>query len=225
MTAGFVHLHVHTQYSLLDGAIRIPDLLDKCREYGMDSVAVTDHGAMYGALDFYVKAKKAGIKPIIGCEFYIAPGHRGERKKGHFHLVLLAMNLTGYKNLMKMAGIAQFEGFYHKPRIDMETLAAHNEGLIALTACLKGQIPWLIGQNDMDGAREKAKEYLRIFGDRLYFELQENGIPEQTPINEGMKKLARSWGSRPWPPTTATTFSKRTPMPTRCSSASRPTAP
>jgi len=194
MSAGFVHLHVHTQYSLLDGAIRIPDLLDKCLEYGMDSVAVTDHGAMYGALDFYVKAKKAGIKPIIGCEFYIAPGHRGERKKGHFHLVLLAMNLTGYKNLMKMAGIAQFEGFYHKPRIDMETLAAHNEGLIALTACLKGQIPWLIGQNDMDGAREKAKEYLRIFGDRLYFELQENGIPEQTPINEGMKKLAAELG-------------------------------
>jgi len=194
MSAGFVHLHVHTQYSLLDGAIRIPDLLDKCREYGMNSVAVTDHGAMYGALDFYVKAKKAGIKPIIGCEFYIAPGHRGERKKGHFHLVLLAMNFTGYKNLMKMAGIAQFEGFYHKPRIDMETLTTHNEGLIALTACLKGQIPWLVGQNDLDGAREKTKEYLQIFGDRLYFELQENGIAEQTPINQGMKKLAAEFG-------------------------------
>lgn len=194
MTAGFVHLHVHTQYSLLDGAIRIPDLLAKCREYGMDSVAVTDHGAMYGALDFYVKARKAGIKPIIGCEFYITPGHRSERKKNHFHLVLLAMDLTGYKNLMKMAGIAQFEGHYHRPRIDMETLAAHNQGLIALTACLKGQIPWLIGQNDMDGAREKAREYLAIFGDRFYFELQENGIPEQTPINQGLKKLATELG-------------------------------
>jgi len=194
MSAGFVHLHVHTQYSLLDGAIRIPDLLDKCREYGMNSVAVTDHGAMYGALDFYVKAKKAGIKPIIGCEFYIAPVRRGERKQGHFDLVLLAMNFTGYKNLMKMAGIAQFEGFYHKPRIDMETLTTHNEGLIALTACLKGQIPWLVGQNDLDGAREKTKEYLQIFGDRLYFELQENGIAEQTPINEGMKKLAAEFG-------------------------------
>jgi DNA polymerase-3 subunit alpha len=190
MSVGFVHLHVHTQYSLLDGAIRIPDLLDKCKEYGMDSVAITDHGAMYGALEFYVKAKKAGIKPIIGCEFYMAPGNRTDQEKGHFHIVLLAMNFAGYKNLMKLAAIAQFEGFYYKPRIDMETLAAHNEGLIALTACLHGQVPWLIGQNDMEGAREKAKEFQNIFGDRLYFELQENGIPEQTPVNNGMKKLA-----------------------------------
>ncbi|MBU4235315.1 MAG: DNA polymerase III subunit alpha [Proteobacteria bacterium] len=190
MSAGFVHLHVHTQYSLLDGAIRIPDLLHKCKEYGMDSVAITDHGAMYGALEFYVKAKKAGIKPIIGCEFYMAPGNRTDQEKGHFHIVLLAMNFAGYKNLMKLAAIAQFEGFYYKPRIDMETLAAHNEGLIALTACLHGQVPWLIGQNDMEGAREKAKEFQNIFGDRLYFELQENGIPEQTPVNNGMKKLA-----------------------------------
>ena len=160
MSAGFVHLHVHTQYSLLDGAIRIPDLLDKCQEYGMDSVAITDHGAMYGALEFYVKAKKAGIKPIIGCEFYMTPGKRTDKEKG-FHLVLLAMDHTGYKNLMKMAGIAQFEGFHYKPRIDMETLVAHNEGLIALTACLHGQIPWLIGQNDMDGARKKARNFSR----------------------------------------------------------------
>jgi DNA polymerase-3 subunit alpha len=194
MSAGFTHLHVHTQYSLLDGAIRIPDLLDKCREYGMDSVAITDHGAMYGALEFYVKAKKAGIKPIIGCEFYMAPGNRADREKGHFHIVLLAMDHAGYKNLMKLSAIAQFEGFYHKPRIDMETLTAHNEGLIALTACLHGQIPWLIGRNDMDGARAKAKEFLHVFGDRLYFELQENGIPEQTPVNKGMKKLAAELG-------------------------------
>ena len=193
MSAGFVHLHVHTQYSLLDGAIRIPDLLEKCQEYGMDSVAITDHGAMYGALDFYVKAKKAGIKPIIGCEFYMTPGKRTDREKG-FHLVLLAMDYIGYKNLMKMAGIAQFEGFHYKPRIDMETLVAHNEGLIALTACLHGQIPWLIGQNDLNGARNKAREFLEIFGDRLYFELQENGIPEQTPINNGMKQLAAELG-------------------------------
>ena len=194
MSAGFVHLHVHTQYSLLDGAIRIPDLLDKCKEYGMDSVALTDHGAMYGALEFYVKAKKAGIKPIIGCEFYMAPGKRTDQEKAHFHLVLLAMDFTGYKNLMKLAAIAQFEGFYYKPRIDMETLVAHNEGLIALTACLHGQIPWLIGNNDMNGARAKAQEFQAVFGDRLYFELQENGIPEQTPVNEGMKKLAAELG-------------------------------
>ncbi len=190
MNTNFIHLHVHTQYSMLDATIRIQDLLDKCKEYGMDSVAITDHGAMYGALEFYVKAKKAGIKPIIGCEFYMAPGKRTDREKGHFHIVLLAMDYTGYKNLTKMAGIAQFEGFYHKPRIDMETLASHNEGIIALTACLHGQIPWLIGHNDLKGARKKAEELLDIFGDRLYFELQENGTPEQTLTNIGMKQLA-----------------------------------
>jgi DNA polymerase-3 subunit alpha len=194
MNTDYIHLHVHTQYSILDGTIRIPDLLDKCKEYGMDSVAITDHGAMYGALDFYVKAKKAGIKPIIGCEFYMAPGKRTNIVKGHFHIVLLAMDYTGYKNLMKMAGIAQFEGFYHKPRIDMETLATHNEGIIALTACLHGQIPWLIGHNDLKGARKKAEELLDIFGDRLYFELQESGTPEQTLTNIGMKQLAAELG-------------------------------
>ena len=191
--AGFVHLHVHSQYSLLDGAIRIPDLLEKCKEYGMDSVAVTDHGAMYGALDFYLQAKKSGIKPIIGCEFYMTPGVLGDKEKG-FHIVLLAMDLTGYKNLMKLCGIAQFAGFYRKPRIDMASLTAHNEGLIALTACLHGQIPWLIANNDMAGARAKALEFQAIFGDRLYFELQENGIPEQTPVNIGMKQLAAELG-------------------------------
>ena len=121
MSAGFVHLHVHTQHSLLDGAIRVSDLLDKCKEYEMDAVAVTDHGAMYGSLEFYVKAKKAGIKPIVGCEFYIAPGNRTEKKSSDagpaFHLILLAMNLQGYKNLMKLSAIAQFEGFYFNIRI------------------------------------------------------------------------------------------------------------
>jgi len=198
MSAGFVHLHVHTQYSLLDGAIRIPDLLDKCHEFKMDAVAITDHGAMFGALDFYLKAKKAGIKPIIGCEFYIAPTHRTERKQvggtNAFHIVLLAMNYTGYKNLMKLASTAQFEGFYYKPRIDMEILAEHNEGLIALTACLHGHIPWLIKQNDMAAAEEKAREYLNIFGDRLYFELQENSIPEQKIVNQGLGSLGKKMG-------------------------------
>ncbi len=195
MSAGFVHLHVHTQYSLLDGAIRIPDLLDKCHEFKMDAVAITDHGAMFGALDFYLKAKKAGIKPIIGCEFYIAPTHRTERKQvggtNAFHIVLLAMNYTGYKNLMKLASTAQFEGFYYKPRIDMEILAEHNHGLIALTACLHGQIPWLIKHNDMAAAEKKAREYLDIFGDRLYFELQENSIPEQKIVNQGLISLGK----------------------------------
>jgi DNA polymerase-3 subunit alpha len=194
MNTDFIHLHVHTQYSMLDSTIHIQDLLDKCKEYGMGSVAITDHGTMYGALDFYVKAKKAGIKPIIGCEFYMAPGKRTDRNTGHFHIVLLSMDYTGYKNLMKMAGIAQFEGFYYKPRIDMETLASHNEGIIALTACLHGQIPWLIGHNDLKGARKKAEELLDIFGDRLYFELQEDETPEQNLINIKMKELAADLG-------------------------------
>ncbi len=196
--AGFCHLHVHTQYSLLDGAIRIPDLLAKCKEFGMNSVAITDHGAMYGALEFYTKAKKADIKPIVGCELYIAPGDRRQKKQVDgqiaFHIVLLAMNYTGYKNLMKLASIAQHEGFYYKPRIDMEVLKEHNEGLIALTACLHGHIPYLIGHNDMDGARAKTREMLDIFGDRLYFELQENGLAEQMKVNEGLIQLGKEFG-------------------------------
>jgi DNA polymerase-3 subunit alpha len=198
MSAGFTHLHVHSQYSLLDGAIRIADLLDKCKEYGMESVAITDHGAMFGALEFYAKAKKAGIKPIVGCELYIAPGDRRVKKvvDGNiaYHIVLLAMNHTGYKNLMKLASIAQFEGFYYKPRIDMEVLKEHNEGVIALTACLHGQVPYLIHKNDMGAARKKAKELYDIFGDRLYFELQENGIPDQQIVNDGLKKLGAEMG-------------------------------
>ncbi len=198
MSARFTHLHLHTQYSLLDGAIRIDDLLDKCKEYGMDSVAITDHGAMYGALEFYVKAKAAGIKPIVGCEIYITPMGRECRKNvpenQRNHLVLLAMNLTGYKNLMKLATIAQLEGYYYKPRIDMEALREHNEGLIALTACIKGEVPWLIYKNNMEGARAKAKEYHQIFGDRLYFELQENGLAEQQRVNDGIKILAEEMG-------------------------------
>ncbi|MBU0944118.1 MAG: DNA polymerase III subunit alpha [Proteobacteria bacterium] len=198
MSAGFTHLHVHTQYSLLDGAIRIPDLLAKCKEYGMDSVAMTDHGAMYGALEFYLKAKAKGIKPIVGCEFYIAPGNRADKDPSAptkaYHIVLLAMNYAGYKNLMKLAGIAQFEGFYSRPRIDMEVLAENNEGIIALTACLHGEIPWLITHSGLSAARKKAQQFLDIFGDRLYFELQENSIPEQKKVNDGLKKLGAEMG-------------------------------
>ena len=194
MTAGFTHLHVHTQYSLLDGAIRIPDLLAKCKELGMDSVAMTDHGAMYGALEFYLKAKAKGIKPIVGCEFYIAPGKRSDKDPTAptkaYHVILLAMNYTGYQNLMKLAGIAQFEGFYAKPRIDMDVLAELNEGLICLSACLHGVIPWLIVHKGIDAARKKTEEFITIFGDRFYLELQDNAIPEQKIVNQGLKKLA-----------------------------------
>ncbi len=198
MSAKFTHLHVHTQYSLLDGAIRIEDLLNKCKEYGMDSVAITDHGAMFGALEFYKKAQKANIKPIVGCELYIAPGNMREKKKidGNiaFHIILLAMDHTGYQNLMKLASIAQFEGFYYRPRIDMEVLEKYNEGIIVLTACLHGEIPYLIGKNDFDGARKKASELHDIFGDRFYFEIQENGIPKQAPVNRGLIQLGKEMG-------------------------------
>ncbi|MGW8286997.1 MAG: DNA polymerase III subunit alpha [Desulfobulbales bacterium] len=195
----FVHLHIHTQYSLLDGAIRIDDLLKKCQEYGMNAVSITDHGAMHGALEFYIKARKLGIKPIIGCEFYIAPQdrkkHSGAKSSSDaaFHLVLLAMDHTGYKNLMKLASIAQLEGFYYKPRIDKETLIANNEGLIAMTACLHGGIPHLILSGNLDGARKEAKSLQKIFGDRLYFELQDNGIKEQKKVNKGLSKLSKEF--------------------------------
>ena len=165
----------------------------------MSAVAITDHGAMHGALEFYVKAKKAGIKPIIGCEFYIAPQdrklHTGAKSPSDaaFHLVLLAMNLSGYKNLMKLASIAQLEGFYYKPRIDKETLFAHNEGLIALTACLHGGVPHLILNGNMEGARKETKALQKIFGDRLYFELQDSGIKEQKKVNKGLKKLSQEF--------------------------------
>jgi DNA polymerase-3 subunit alpha len=196
-TAEMVHLHVHTKYSLLDGAIRIDDLVGKCKEFNMPAVAITDHGSMHGALEFYVKAKKAGLKPIIGCEFYIAPQdrkkHQGAKSSSDaaFHILLLAMNLKGYKNLMKLASIAQLEGFYYKPRIDKETLIAHNDDLIALTACLHGGIPHLILNNNMDAARRESKALQKIFGDRLYFELQDNGIKEQKKVNKGLVKLSK----------------------------------
>lgn len=198
MSAGFTHLHVHTQYSLLDGAIRLPDMLAKCKEYGMDSVAITDHGAMYGALEFFLKAKAKGIKPIVGCEFYIAPEHRTKKDPTAptkaYHIVLLAMNYTGYLNLMKLAGIAQFEGFYSKPRIDLEVLAEHNEGLICLSACLHGEIPWFAVHKGAKEAKKKAKQYQDIFGDRLYLELQANGIPEQKIVNSSLKTIAKELG-------------------------------
>ncbi|MEJ2688689.1 MAG: DNA polymerase III subunit alpha [Deltaproteobacteria bacterium] len=198
--AGFVHLHVHTQYSLLDGAIRLPDLMTKCKEFGMDTVTLTDHGAMFGALEFYTKARSEGLKPIIGCEFYIAPRDRFDKNarsagEAAFHLVLLAMNRTGYQNLLKLASIAQLEGFYYKPRIDKEVLNKYNEGLIAMTACLHGEVPYLIvRENDMAGAQKAALSLQEIFGDRLYLELQENGLEEQKIANRGLMELSRDLG-------------------------------
>ncbi|HEX9078673.1 MAG TPA: PHP domain-containing protein, partial [Desulfuromonadaceae bacterium] len=162
----FVHLHLHTQYSLLDGAIRLGDLLAKAGEYGMKAVAITDHGNMFGAIEFYDKCKQAGIKPIIGAEVYVAPGSRFARETGNgheavsnFHLVLLCENLTGYKNLSRLVSAGFKEGFYYKPRIDKELLAAHAEGLIALSACLKGEVAYLCGRNRHDEALACARWY------------------------------------------------------------------
>ena len=193
MSTSFVHLHLHTQYSFLDGAIRIPELISHVQELGMDAVAITDHGAMYGALELYEKAKKAGVKPIVGCEFYLAEKSmelRGPEAGHNFHLVALAMNTTGYGNLMKLASLAQTQGFYRRPRIDWPTLFAHNEGLIILSACLQGELAWRCTHGDMGGARKLAKKVRSVFGDRFYLEIQENGIPEQTVANQGLMTLA-----------------------------------
>lgn len=179
---------------MLDGAIRFDNLIDRVKEFKMPAVALTDHGAMYGALEFYDKATTAGIKPLVGCELYVAQNGRFKKDQnaGHnFHIVLLAMNKTGYQNLMKLASMAQTEGFYYKPRIDYELLAEYQEGLIALSACLHGEIAWRLTHNDPIGAKKKAAELQNIFGDRLYFELQENGIPEQKIANKGLIAIGK----------------------------------
>lgn len=194
----FVHLHVHTQYSLLDGAIRFDRLFGLAKTFGMRACAITDHGNMFGAVDFYFDAKKAGIKPIIGCEAYLAPKSRFDQKKvkgedNAYHIVLLAMNDNGYRNLLRLVSLAHTEGFYYVPRIDKEILRKYNEGLICLTACLKGEIPNAILKYDKNRVNALVDEYLSIFGDRLYFELQDNGIPEQKIINEGLIDLSRHY--------------------------------
>ena len=193
----FTHLHLHTEYSLLDGSIRIQELLQKVRETGMESIAITDHGVMYGVIDFYKQAQNAGIKPIIGCEAYIAPGSRFEKtitkgEENAFHLVLLARNQTGYQNLVKLVSLGFLEGFYYKPRIDRALLQEHSEGLIALSACLAGEIPSLILAGKQKEAENLAAEYRELFGsDSFYLELQENKIPEQTQVNQALIQIGK----------------------------------
>lgn len=196
--ANFVHLHLHSQYSLLDGAIKIDQLVDRAKQYNMPAVAVTDHGNMFGAVEFYCKAKKKDIKPIIGCEVYVAPGSRFTKgnargsSEASYHLVLLAMNLTGYQNLCRLISTAYREGFYYKPRIDWELLASHNEGLIALSACLGGELPTLINLNQQEEALERARQMSQLFDDnRFYLELQENYIPEQAKANAGLLEISK----------------------------------
>ena len=198
----FVHLHVHTQYSLLDGAIRLKDLFETARAFGMPAATITDHGNMFGALEFYDLAKKYEIKPIIGCEAYVAAKSRHDRAlkaEGEanglddrsFHLTLLARNQTGYQNLMKLVSLGYTEGFYYKPRMDKEILRMHSEGLIALSGCLKGEIASLLIRNQPDNAKRTALEYAQIFEPgSFYLEIQSNGIPEQTVANEGLIRLS-----------------------------------
>ena len=192
----FVHLHLHTEYSLLDGACRIGRLMDRVKALGQDAVAITDHGVMYGVIDFYKAAKAAGVKPIIGCEVYVAPRTRFDKVHGvdneNAHLVLLCKNETGYRNLSYMVSRGFLDGFYGRPRIDMDLLREHAEGLIALSACLAGAIPRRLKHDDYEGAKEIAREYSRIFGpDNFYIELQDHGIAEQAKVNPLLLRLSR----------------------------------
>ncbi|MGV3532174.1 MAG: PHP domain-containing protein, partial [Chthoniobacteraceae bacterium] len=170
----FVHLHLHTEYSTLDGAVRIGQVMKKAKEYEMPAVAMTDHGVLYGAIDFFQQAKKSGIKPIIGCEMYMAPGSHKEKKASSgrdaaYHFTLLATNDAGYHNLLKLVSTAHLDGMYYKPRIDKELLAAHNEGLIGLSGCLKGEVPMAIANDQMPKAMELAAQYRDILGKENFF--------------------------------------------------------
>src|SRR4030065_2787828 len=194
--AEFVHLHVHTQYSLLDGMIRLEDLFQKAREYKMPAIAITDHGNMFGAIDFYQQAYKQGIKPIIGCELYVAPRSRFDKSysigETARHLVVLVKNMQGYKNLMKLTSAGYLEGFYYRPRVDKEILKEYSEGLIASSACLHGEINDLILKGKMDEAKKAARSYQTIFGEENFFlELMENGIPEQKIANKGLIEISK----------------------------------
>src|SRR5512139_3326187 len=193
--ADFVHLHVHSQYSLLDGAIRFEDLFELAKEYRMNAVALTDHGNLFGAIEFYQKAIHHGIKPIIGCEVYVAPGSRLDKKggvgEGTYHLTLLVTNRTGYFNLLKLVSLAHLEGFYYKPRVDKELLQQYHEGLIALSGCLKGEIAAHAGRGEMKKALQAAEEYRKIFdGKRFFVEIQNNGVESQALVNEKLLEIS-----------------------------------
>lgn len=192
----FVHLHVHTEYSLLDGASRIDELIQHARDLNMPAIAITDHGNMYGAVEFYKKAKEYGLKPIIGCEVYVAPRSRLDKTaregESYYHLILLAENQTGYRNLIELVSRGYTEGFYYKPRIDLELLKLYHKGLICLSACIAGEIPSLILKGDIAGAEALTLEYREIFGENNFFlEIQDHGLPEQKRANEVIYTLAK----------------------------------
>lgn len=195
--SGFVHLHCHTEYSLLDGAIKIKDLCRKAKDFGMPACAITDHGNLYGALNFYLECKKVGIKPIIGCEVYVCHDHTDKSSalaRVRHHLVLLAKNRQGYQNLIKIVSAGSLEGFYVRPRVDKEILRKHSEGIIALSACLSGEIPRVLRNEGLDKGIELAREYADIFPDHFYLEIQENGIQVQKEVNELLLKVSEETG-------------------------------
>ncbi len=187
----FCHLHCHTEYSLLDGAIRITDLCARAVDLGMPAAAITDHGNMFGALNFYLEAKKYGIKPIIGCEVYVAQNHHQDREQLRYHLVLLAMDRQGYHNLVKIVTRGWLDGFYYKPRVDKDILKAHNQGLICLSACLQGEVQHVMRRQGYGRARETAQQYADIFPGRFYLEMEANGIPEQMEVNDQLLEMSR----------------------------------
>ena len=197
---GFVHLHVHTEYSLLDGSNKITEYVARVKELGMNSAAITDHGVMYGVIDFYREAKKAGINPILGCEVYVAPNSRFDREltggdDRYYHLVLLAENNEGYANLMKIVSKGFVDGYYYKPRVDKELLREYHEGIIALSACLAGEVQRYLSRGLYEEAKEKALEYQDIFGKGNYFlELQDHGIPEQALVNQRLLQMSEELG-------------------------------
>lgn len=197
---GFAHLHVHTEYSLLDGSNKIKEYVSRVKALGMNSAAITDHGVMYGVIDFYREARKQGIKPILGCEVYVAPNSRFDRELNggedrYYHLVLLAENNTGYANLMKIVSKGFVEGYYYKPRVDKDVLRTYHEGIIALSACLAGEVPRYLQKNMYKEAKEKALEYEEIFGKGNFFlELQDHGIPEQKYVNQQLLRMSEETG-------------------------------
>ncbi|MEI7999324.1 MAG: PHP domain-containing protein, partial [Candidatus Omnitrophota bacterium] len=195
MSSDFVHLHVHTQYSLLDGACRVEDLVNKAADLGMKALGMTDHGNMFGAVHFYQAAKKAGIKPIIGCEAYVAQGSRLEKnsdQRSISHLLLLAKDNQGYANLIKLVSAGYLDGFYYKPRMDKELLSQYAKGLICTSACLKGEVSNFLLKGNYNLALKSADELSQIFGkDNFYIELMDHGLREQKKVNEGLIKIAQ----------------------------------
>ncbi len=190
----FVHLHVHSDYSLLDGVARVPAIVKRAKAEGQPAIALTDHGTVSGAIAFYKEAKKAGVKPILGCEVYQSIGGMGTREKGYHHLTILAKNDAGWRNLSRISSMANLKGFYFRPRVDWETLVAHHEGLIVLSGCLKGPVPARLQQGQWDEARAVAGRFREVFGDDFYLEVQPNSLDEQQVVNDGCVRLARELG-------------------------------